>query len=197
MTRPRRAATAARMNAPPPNLDTIAKRLVWAREQRGWKQKDLIARSGVGQQNVSDIERGVNLKPTDIPALAEACGVRALWLQKGIGPHLDAPRPAPPTDAELYLMREFGARLESARKTKRLTQEALEAKMRVGVGVIRQFEGGAAWPGVIEMHQLAEFLDAPLDWLIRGDEIIPPLRRELRESGLTKSVHEHEPGAFI
>lgn len=197
MTRRENRATAPGMDAPPPGLDSIAARLVWAREQRGWKQKDLIERSGVNQRTVSDIERGANLKPTEIPILAETCGVRALWLQRGVGPHVDGPRAAPPSDAELLLLREFGQRMETARKSKRLSQATLAAKMRLPIGLIRQFEGGAAWPGIVEMHQLADFLDAPLDWLIRADEIIPPLRRELKESGLTRSVHEHEPGKFM
>lgn len=54
------------------NIGANIKRL---RESKGWKQPDLARASGVSQQLVSQIERGINRSTKHLPALARALGV--------------------------------------------------------------------------------------------------------------------------
>ncbi|HAV1412765.1 helix-turn-helix transcriptional regulator [Vibrio parahaemolyticus] len=62
-------------------LDTIGKRLRWARKQRKLSQHDL----GVPQSLVSKLERGQMTSTKHIFELADACKVSVFWLQTGLG----------------------------------------------------------------------------------------------------------------
>jgi transcriptional regulator with XRE-family HTH domain len=59
---------------------TLADRLKLARKHAKLSQPQLQELSGVPQQTISNIERGIQDKSTDIVPLAIACGVRPEWL---------------------------------------------------------------------------------------------------------------------
>ena len=66
-------------------METLAKRLKYARELRGWTQTQLAKESGVKQSDISKIERGDTLKPTGLIALARTLQVAPEWLDSGDG----------------------------------------------------------------------------------------------------------------
>ncbi len=69
-------------------LDTIGKRLKWARKRAGLSQHDM----GVAQSIVSKLERGQSNKTSHIVELANVCKVSAFWLQTGLGHPNDTQR---------------------------------------------------------------------------------------------------------
>jgi SOS-response transcriptional repressor LexA len=66
-------------------MDTLARRVRFAREQRGLTQVQLAEESGVGQSDISKIERGLILRTTAIPALSRALRCDTHWLDTGEG----------------------------------------------------------------------------------------------------------------
>lgn len=74
------------MEIAPAELDTLAKRVKWARQQRNFSQVQLSTRSGVKQSDISKIERGDTLRPTNLLALARGLEASADWLDTGDGP---------------------------------------------------------------------------------------------------------------
>lgn len=64
----------------------LGERLLTARTLARLTQPQLAEKSGVAQQTISKIERGVQRSSTEIVSLAAACGVRPEWLGKGTGP---------------------------------------------------------------------------------------------------------------
>lgn len=66
-------------------METLAKRLKYARTKRKMTQSDLAKASGVGQSDISKIERGEIQKTTALLALARALQVNANWLDVGNG----------------------------------------------------------------------------------------------------------------
>lgn len=66
-------------------MQTLATRLAWARERRGWTQNELSDASGVKQGTISKIERGDQHRTSFVTDLAEALGVSARWLADGTG----------------------------------------------------------------------------------------------------------------
>jgi transcriptional regulator with XRE-family HTH domain len=77
----------------PLNMQTLGKRIVAAREQMGWSQRELVRVSGVGQNNLSVLEQGKKsgVRADTVVRLAEALGVSADYLL-GL-----ADDPTPPT----------------------------------------------------------------------------------------------------
>ncbi len=67
------------------SLDTIGKRLKWARKNAQLSQHDLEEKSGVAQSVISRLERGTLKKSTNLVMLANACNVSVFWLQTGHG----------------------------------------------------------------------------------------------------------------
>ena len=65
------------------HMDTLAKRLKFARRRCGMNQEELSELSGVGQPVISKIERGAILKTTGLVALARALDCNPLWLEIG------------------------------------------------------------------------------------------------------------------
>lgn len=64
-------------------MDTLAKRLKFARKRSRFNQEQLAELSGVGQSVISKIERGDIQKTTGIVALAKALNCSPLWLETG------------------------------------------------------------------------------------------------------------------
>ena len=76
------------------DMRTLAERLAWARQEKGWSQPELARVAGVkNQSTVGMLESGARKSSSYIPALANALGVSALWLADGKG----SPTPADAT----------------------------------------------------------------------------------------------------
>lgn len=69
---------------PLPN-DTLARRVAFARKERGMTQAGLAKASGLKQPDISKIELGLIQKTTGIARLAQALGVPVDWLEQGLG----------------------------------------------------------------------------------------------------------------
>lgn len=74
-----------RLNRVVEELDTIGKRLRWARKERKLTQQQLSARSDVNQSDISKIERDEIQRPTGLLALARALRCNPDWLDTGDG----------------------------------------------------------------------------------------------------------------
>lgn len=66
-------------------MDTLAKRVRFARERLQMNQQTLAKLSGLKQPDISKIERGKILKTTGLIGLAVALQVRPEWLDTGDG----------------------------------------------------------------------------------------------------------------
>jgi len=60
-------------------------RLKAARRHAKLNQGELAVRAGITQTSISDLERGKSKATAHVAKLADACGVRALWLSDGKG----------------------------------------------------------------------------------------------------------------
>lgn len=79
-----------------PDLSTLAKRLVYARQNKDWTQEQLARAAGVRQQTIGNLEAGTRKAPRHLLQIASALGVSAVWLQFGKGPMAaDNPRLRP------------------------------------------------------------------------------------------------------
>lgn len=67
-------------------MDTLAKRLRYARERGGLTQSELARRVGLRPQAVQFIEAGHVRRPRSLVELAQVLGVNAGWLLLGRGP---------------------------------------------------------------------------------------------------------------
>lgn len=65
---------------------TLADRIKAARTRAGLNQPALSSLSGVKQQVISKLERGIQKETADIVKIAKACGVRPEWLDAEDGP---------------------------------------------------------------------------------------------------------------
>ena len=66
-------------------MDTLAKRLIWARERREMTQETLAKAAKVSQSTIGNLEAGIRLSSRKIAVLASVLGVDALWLSEGVG----------------------------------------------------------------------------------------------------------------
>lgn len=70
-------------------MQTFAERLKNCREEKGLTKKALAKLAGVkSPSTLTEMENGENHNSPQIPAIANALGVEALWLQHGAGPKL-------------------------------------------------------------------------------------------------------------
>lgn len=67
-------------------MNTFAERLRGARLEAGLSQAALATKAGVSQGTIGNIESGARQRPRELLAIAAACGVRAEWLETGVGP---------------------------------------------------------------------------------------------------------------
>lgn len=70
-------------------MTTYGERLRIARERAGLTQPELAKAAGIGQGQISKLERGLRAGTTKNFELATATGVRQQWLVKGTGPMAD------------------------------------------------------------------------------------------------------------
>jgi len=66
-------------------MDTLAKRIKFARKKRQLTQADLSKLSGVAQSDLSKLEQGKSLKTTNLVKLAKALDCNPEWLDTGDG----------------------------------------------------------------------------------------------------------------
>lgn len=70
------------------DMKSLAERLIWARQQKNWTQKDLAAAIGAGQSTIAGLENGSRLSSRRVVAMAGALGISPEWLAEGKGtPH--------------------------------------------------------------------------------------------------------------
>jgi transcriptional regulator with XRE-family HTH domain len=83
------------------NMQELGRRIIAAREQLGWSQRELVRNSGVGQNNLSVLEQGKKpgVRADTVVRLAEALHVSAdylLGLTDEATPPKKRPRPRKP-----------------------------------------------------------------------------------------------------
>ena len=66
-------------------MKTIADRLRYARELKGWKQAQLAVAADVSQGTIGNIESGARQSRGSLPKIAKALGVSHDWLAEGEG----------------------------------------------------------------------------------------------------------------
>jgi phage repressor protein C with HTH and peptisase S24 domain len=66
-------------------MESLAKRLMYARTRRGLSQAELAKLATVSQGTIGNIESGARKRPREILAIAQALDVRPEWLQDGQG----------------------------------------------------------------------------------------------------------------
>lgn len=90
-------------------METLAERLRSVREELGYNKAELKRRAGLGSAStITELENGTISQSPQIPKIAAALGVEAVWLQSGRGPkHRGKASPLEDIDAariaELYL----------------------------------------------------------------------------------------------
>lgn len=67
-------------------MKTIAERLRFARDSKGWVQAQLAVAAGVSTGTIGNIESGARQSKGSIPQIADALGIRHKWLANGEGP---------------------------------------------------------------------------------------------------------------
>lgn len=66
-------------------MNTLAKRLIWARTQKEISQQELADKAGVAQSTIGSLESGARRSARKIVVIANVLGVDALWLAEGKG----------------------------------------------------------------------------------------------------------------
>ena len=67
----------------PPQMDTLAARVKWARELKGWTQEELARAARTSQQVITLIEKDKTKRPRSIENIAKALDQSPAWLQFG------------------------------------------------------------------------------------------------------------------
>jgi len=67
------------------DMNTLAERLTWAREQKGYTQDALAKKAGVSQSTIGNLESGLRLTARKILDIANAVDVDPMWLANGQG----------------------------------------------------------------------------------------------------------------
>jgi len=93
------------------DTDTLAKRLLMARNRKGWTQGKTAVAAGLAQTTVGNIESGTRQSAGSLPKLAKALGVRYDWLANGEGEMDDASasveQELPYSKQALYIAQQF------------------------------------------------------------------------------------------
>ena len=85
-------------------METLASRLIEAREEAGLSQAQLAKLAGVKQSVVGMLETGARRKSSYIPVFAKILKVSALWLAEGKGDKYDASNL--PSGSKIYILTE-------------------------------------------------------------------------------------------
>jgi len=93
------------------DTDTLAKRLLKARNAKGWTQGKTAIAAGLAQTTVGNIESGARQSAGSLPKLAKALGVRYEWLADNEGEMVDKSQPQeielPYSKQALYIAAQF------------------------------------------------------------------------------------------
>jgi len=84
------------------DMDTLAKRLIEARETAGLSQAKLAKLAGVKQSVIGMLETGARKKSSYIPVFAKLLKVSALWLAEGRGDKYDISNL--PAGSKIYIL---------------------------------------------------------------------------------------------
>lgn len=79
---------------------SIGTRIRQARKSVGLTQKELAVKVGMNQSSLSELETGESTGTTIVATIANALGVNALWLEKGVGEMAGQPAPEAPQLAD-------------------------------------------------------------------------------------------------
>lgn len=86
------------------DMNNLAERLIWAREQKGLTQDALAKQAGVSQSTIGNLESGIRQTARKIIEIAAALDVDPMWLANGQGAAKPSaasePRPALRSDDE-------------------------------------------------------------------------------------------------
>lgn len=72
-------------------MNTLAERLIWAREQKGLTQDALAKKAGVSQSTIGNLEAGIRSTARRIIDIALAVDVDPMWLANGEGSPIRMP----------------------------------------------------------------------------------------------------------
>lgn len=97
-------------------MKTLAERLTWARNERGFSQQQLANEAGIAQSTIGSLEAGTRLSARKITQIAAALEVSSDWLADGKGEPKQArqaPVPAAPSKRRLQWVEDDEAELLS------------------------------------------------------------------------------------
>lgn len=156
---------------------SLSDRLARAMDLRGLKQADLRRLAKVkSPSTLSELLSGARSQSPQLPLIAEALGVNAVWLQHGRGEMLVSEVNAVRDSGNAAVAHleppcgQFLDRLRVSRKRKGLTQRELAAAAGLTDGAISQMESGIVKNILGEnVFPLADALGVSARWLLTGN----------------------------
>ncbi|WP_137822552.1 LexA family transcriptional regulator [Pseudomonas sp. D(2018)] len=188
------------------DLDTLGKRVAFARKLRRLTQADLATRIGIGQSSIATLEGGRSKSSRYMHRLAEVLNVSGRWLDEGgvlppelasepqasdtyteavmfSAPTMDehAPMPALPSpDIAAPQLKTLAQRLVYARERHQLTQGQLATKAGISQATVANLERGRN-QATRKIVQLAEALRVTPQWLLYGTDDRLAIGRQVRK----------------
>lgn len=141
-------------------MNTLAERLVWARQQKEMTQHELAKATGIAQSTIGGLETGARMTARKIATIAATLEVDSLWLSDGTGVT------TPVTKPEMN----WHTRLTQARKNKHLGKSELSRLLGVSPSSITMWENGQI--SMIEGEKLmrvCEALSITPEWLLNDE----------------------------
>lgn len=121
------------------DMDTLGKRLTWARERKGLTQGGLAKLSGVSQSTIGNLEAGLRQTARKIVDIAAAADVDPLWLANGQGsPEPRAALAPPPANDDGFIssnepLGTYGQRVGVGAEPATTPIRAVKLRLRAGV----------------------------------------------------------------
>src|SRR5690606_25778670 len=70
-----------------------------------------------------------------------------------------------------WTMKNIGSRIREARKSNKITQDAIAKALRISRVSVTQWENGITTPATERLPELADLLGVTSDWLLNGGEL--------------------------